>query len=76
MRLQESGLIQRWAEQLWLSQDCNPEVHVEAKTLMLVDTAGIFIVLAVGLGISVLLLAVEMMWYHISKMVNINNDMN
>ena len=77
MRLRESGLIQQWAEQLWLSQDCEPEVQVEAKSLVLLDTAGIFIMLGVGLGISVLLLTIEMMWYYVStKMVNINSDLN
>ena len=72
MRLRESGVIQRWAEQLWLRQECGAEVHAKATTLMLLDTAGIFIMLSVGLGISVLLLTIEIMWYHVSsKMVNI-----
>ena len=70
MRLLESGIIQRWSKELLTPQvQCTTsESNLDGQTLSLEDTAGVFIICGIGLGMSLLGLVVEVMFYFCVKL--------
>ena len=65
----ESGLLQKWTNDLLRETDGCTSAYTNAQTLTLKDIAGCFIILGVGLTLSAVVLVVELLQscQHVSK---------